>query len=113
MLGVVREFLSVLQAKTTMLSQFEHDHSPPPPNTASSLFVRYVTIVNSSLPGYYDVTVGKCFLMLRKIVITSFCSRTLLVQQRGRLLASNGGSSGLSVLNFIVSFISGNRWIHI
>jgi len=35
----------------------------------------------------------------------------LLVQQRQRLLASVVGSSGTSVLNFIVNFILGNRWI--
>jgi len=35
---------------------------------------------------------------------TPICSRTLLVQRRERLLASFAGSSGPSVLNFIVNF---------
>ena len=39
------------------------------------------------------------------------CSRSLLAQQREQLLASVAGSSGLSVLNFIVKFHSGNCWI--
>jgi len=38
---------------------------------------------------------------------TSFCSRTLLVQQRQRLVASVAGSSGPSVYTFIVNFDSG------
>ena len=42
---------------------------------------------------------GKCFLMIRKIIFTSSCSLTLLVQQREQLLASVAGSSGPSVLN--------------
>ena len=40
-----------------------------------------------------------------------YCSRTLLVQQRERLLASFAGGLGPSVLNFIVNFRPGNRWI--
>jgi len=31
--------------------------------------------------------------------------------KREQLLASVAGSSGPSVLNFIVNFISGNRWV--
>jgi len=38
---------------------------------------------------------------------TSFCSLTLLVQQRERLVASVAGSLGPSVFNFIVKFDSG------
>ena len=72
---------------------------PSPPNTSSSLFVRYVTIVNSSLPGYYAVILVKCFLMIRKFIFTSSFSRTLLVQQREQLLESVVGSSGPSVLS--------------
>jgi len=37
---------------------------------------------------------------------TRRCSRTVLVQQRGRLLASVAGNSGLAVLHFIVNFDS-------
>jgi len=38
---------------------------------------------------------------------TSFCSPTLLVQQRERRLASVAGTLGPSVLNFIANFDSG------
>jgi hypothetical protein len=48
---------------------------------------------------FFGIWLLKCF------------NRKLLVQQRQPLMASVVGSSGTSVLNFIVSFHSGNHWI--
>jgi hypothetical protein len=45
-----------------------------------------------------------CMCVCVCVCVPTHCSRTLLVQQRGRFLPSVAGSSGRSVLNFVVNF---------